>query len=267
MTYLDLTLITAFVCITDAYLQNDIFSMITANTLIPKQWHKYIEKYLFSSLQHLNTTGNIAEWHKKHKKLIQLFANISESQISIQFQATFVKRATGLFKLHINRDLKKLFGYKNQANYLYDNDASCNFVCYGYHWIFQVHEKLTLNFTIQEIFFSSGPHLCQEGVLQLSYISQKFQKNQNSSLLNSEIEEPCRNDIEELRQGYKESDFYFCGHHSSFTIFPEENCLALSLLLHHETYFVIDFIFSVMDKNIVTTKQVNGSRLLYQPHQ
>ncbi len=65
--------------------------------------------------------------------------------------------------------MKYMFGYQNEVGQIYDLELTCNHVCFGYSWVFKVSNRLTANITFQEIYFSSGPYLCDEGHLDLMY--------------------------------------------------------------------------------------------------
>ena len=250
MENLSFCLFTAIACVVGATFQRDVFSMMAKSSLIPKLWHKYTQKVLFNNLQHSGSTTSVTEWYERLKFATQTFRHASRSATKAENKTTIVKKATGSLKLNKHEDFERLFGYKNMKgrNYV---DFTCNFVCFGYHWIFQLHDGFMLNITMQDVFFSSGPHLCSEGVLNLKYLDDTF-LNKNGNVLQNDQKEPCDWRI----ATHSGKDFSFCGHYASFSIFPSRSFLSLSLLIHHETNFVIDMIFSVMDNNIVATKAI-----------
>ena len=240
-------------CTLEAFHHN-IFGVQATKSILPKLWCKYTEKHTFNSLKHLSNIGSITEWLEKHKRHAYIFKHTSRSKLNFQYARSAIKRATGLVKLDTNTGMNYLFGYQNEAGQTYVLDFACNNVCFGYSWWFKVSNRLTANITFEEIYFSSGPYLCEEGHLDLMYAKPR---HYNKFIPTAQDIEPCTSTRWQLhKKRYMISDFYFCGHHSSFTLFPESDHCSLSLTVYYGTYFVIDAIFSLLDNNIVYTKQV-----------
>ncbi len=96
--YLMLCLLATADCTLDAFHHN-IFQNMSTNGILPKVWHKNIQKHTFENLQFLSKIPRMTEWLERYKTQAQVFYRISRSKLNQQFGRTIIRKASGLVKM------------------------------------------------------------------------------------------------------------------------------------------------------------------------
>ena len=225
-----------------------------------KKWHNYILKYLEYSLEKISyfklnlenmllskyiLSSSFIMYHNQVDSCFMVNANLIHLKDWLQNRyiknnAILNKGCTYLRGSHnyLNKSTGKQFDRLDQFI------DSCSLNLYrSYTWNVNLDQRLSLNLTLQELYFSSGINYCVGG--NLTFYQNAFDNNYNHSYF-------CK--WQSKNKKILKPFLLYCGHYALMNIYPSASIFRMTIY-HH--YFIISFInmsYSVMDKEILVSK-------------
>ena len=206
-----------------------IKSILKSKITHSKEWYAYIDEYLDILIQIiLSWDTNIGNTLFSLHKYVTYFAKKSKAVLSLNDYSpgTEIKMASG--KMYICTEMGNQLW--KHVEY-YNNDYYYQFTA-----TFKTDQRLSLNITFQELYFSR--------------VNMDF-KAANISVFESGSEKEAQLSIA------------YDGYHAAFSLYPTKGSCMLQTSVHLNILLVLNATFSVVDSNLVKTLHVTNSSEIY----
>ena len=225
-----------------------------------KNWHSYILKYLEYSLERINYFEGNLENMLLSKYILSSSFVVYHNQVdgcfmvnpnviylkdwlysrNIEDNTILDKGCTYLRGSHkyLNKPTGKQLDSLNQ----FVNDCSLN-LYHSYTWNVYLDQRLSLNVTLQELYFSSGINYCVGG--NLTFYQNVFDDNYNHSNF-------CK--WQSKNKNILKPFLSYCGHYAVVNIYPSVSIFRMTTYYHYSTISFMNMSYSVMDKEIIISK-------------
>ncbi len=226
-----------------------------------KLWHNYTMAFCFMALRNNKKMEKYslvqALWH--HSLQVHLYTALSTRDVTPNYNTRLpvtVQIPTGVIKSFYH-DI-----YYPVHSLITEFSWAGNFEAQTLLWIFTLHPKLALNFTIHDLHISlRSPVDCDFGKLIISKFNCDVnnrtlcQQLDNSNTFAHEEEEQIQNCTENHFRSFQNSKIswrlLYCGHLANFSIFPISSEIVVEVQNKQCRYYEMSSSFMVMDINTV----------------
>ncbi len=178
-------------------------------------WISYIEKFVLeSTLRSMDSSIRAMLFHQL--RLSRLLLSHREQRAKLEEIQSKITQNSGV--LHFDQE----FGFVHWDNW--------DFLSYSVK--FEMDMKLSLNLTVNHLFFSTGPLDCEAGNFTIS-------------------------------QGTNVELMKFCGYFCHLSIFSRVHTFEAKVILYASVYFLFHSFFSIMQANTFVSFQHNDPTLIY----
>ncbi len=195
------------------------FSFQDTNCPLEKHWFPYVLSFAFKSLNfsslHTCSSTTLKCVLQLQKKLSESFTLHRDSVFFLGQNISRLPAATGTVLMEFSI---KQFQFVSKGSSVSHISAY-----YGHAIQFQIYHNLGLNLSIHELYFASGED-CMKGNISVfhGFVSFNETFGHNASL-------------------------FFCGQHSTLSVFPGVSKLQISIFVHLVVVFLANATFSVVD--------------------
>ena len=223
----------------------------------PKIWQSYLVKHLHSNLQNSLEVENVISFHKRNHNGAKAFLEYAKLEQNLLLYAIIAKQPTGVFSFRMEDVVDKFFPDSHiiPMGPLFE----CKPMCSRYYIIFTFHKFFALNLTLNELYFSTGLQICDNGGLRIAK-HDNYQTDHDELLKHKIFNQYNPSRFKPMNSCWRRKEhkyaFHFCGYYSEFVIYPEGTLLSLALLAHTETYFIVNLFYSMINTDVVLTKQI-----------